>query len=185
VGAFLTQNTAWANVEKAMTSLRSQKLLSPQGLSAISEVRLAKLIRSSGYFRQKAGRLRNFYRFIMGTWKGRLDRFLERPVSLVRRELLALHGVGPETADSILLYAGHHPVFVVDAYTRRFGRRFGLFSTDDYEVIQSFFAASLAPAVRVYREFHALLVALGKEFCRSRPRCEPCPLRTRCKTGRS
>ncbi len=184
VGAILTQNTAWANVEKALGKLIAAKVLSPRGLASLPQARLQGLIRSSGYFRQKAGRLRNFCRFLLDRWGGRLDRFLVRPTETVRGELLALNGVGPETADSVLLYAGGHPVFVVDAYTRRFGGRFGLFRTDDYHEVQHHFMSRMKASVPRFREYHALLVELAKRFCRARPLCPPCPLRSRCATGR-
>ncbi len=185
VGAILTQNTAWTNVEKALGKLIAAKALSPRRLASLPPARLRGLIRSSGYFRQKAGRLRNFCRFLLDRWGGRLDRFLARPTETARGELLALNGVGPETADSILLYAGGHPVFVVDAYTRRFGGRFGLFRTDDYHEVQRHFMSRMKASVPRFREYHALLVELAKRFCRARPLCPPCPLRARCATGRS
>ncbi|HRY29890.1 MAG TPA: hypothetical protein P5079_07610 [Elusimicrobiota bacterium] len=184
VGTILTQNTAWTNVEKALVELGRAGLLSSRALRRAPLAKLYRAIRSSGYFRQKSRRLRDFCRFLAVCWGDRLDRFLDRPTAIVRRELLGLKGVGPETADSILLYAGRHPVFVVDAYTRRFGRRFGFFRTDDYQTVQGFFAERTRPAAAYYREYHALLVELGKNYCRAAPRCAGCPLRLRCATGR-
>lgn len=183
VGAILTQNTAWTNVDKALKKLIAAKALSPRRLASLPPARLQGLIRSSGYFRQKARRLKNFCRFLLDRWGGRLDRFLARPTATVREELLGLNGVGPETADSILLYAGGHPVFVVDAYTRRFGGRFGLFRTEDYHEVQRHFMSRMKASVPRFRESHALLVALAKQFCRARPLCLPCPLRARCAAG--
>lgn len=184
VGAILTQNTAWTNVEKALEKLIAARALSPRRLARLPRARLQGLIRSSGYFRQKAARLKNFSRFLVDRWGGRLDRFLDRATEAVRRELLALNGVGPETADSILLYAGGHPLFVVDAYTRRFGQRFGLFRGEDYHDIQGYFMSRLKASVPRFREYHALLVELAKRFCRTRPLCPPCPLQARCSAGR-
>lgn len=184
IGAILTQNTAWTNVEKALRGLIGEGVLSPQRLWAAPLPRLYRLVRSSGYFRQKARRLKNFCGFLLDRWNGRLDRFLDRAAAVVRKELLDLNGVGPETADSILLYAGRHPVFVVDAYTRRIGKRFGLFRGEDYPSVQNYFMSRLSPSIYEYRQYHALLVRLGKDFCRPKPLCGPCPLRARCRTGK-
>ncbi len=126
VGAVLTQNTAWTNVERALTQLRREGLLTLNGVRSTPERKLAELIRSSGYFRQKARRLRNFVKFLDIRYDGSLDRMFARPTLELRQELLALNGIGPETADSILLYAGNHPVFIVDAYTRRIVERHGI-----------------------------------------------------------
>jgi endonuclease III related protein len=182
-GAILTQNTAWSNVEKALINLAGRRLLSSRRILKAPIGELRRLLRPSGYFRQKSRRLKNFCRVLESRWGGRLDKFLDRPSAQVRRELLTLNGVGPETADSIMLYAGRHPVFVVDAYTRRFGRRFGLFRAPDYDRVQEYFSARLKPDLSAYREAHALLVALGKKHCRPRPVCAPCPLSSRCRTG--
>lgn len=185
VGAILTQNTAWTNVEKALARLIAAGTLSPEKILKIPAARLETLIRSSGYFRQKAARLKGFARFLAENWRGRLDLFLDRPAAQAREELLALNGIGPETADSILLYAGGHPSFVVDAYTRRLGRRYGLFETEDYHEAQSRFVRGFPPSVYEYREYHALIVELGKHFCRSKPACPGCPLQSRCALGRT
>ncbi len=145
VGAILTQNTAWTNVERALRRLRQARLLTLPGLRRIPEGDLAELIRSSGYFRQKAHRLKNFIAFLDSRYGGSLDRMFARPTAELREELLALNGVGPETADSILLYAGNHPVFVVDAYTRRMVERHGLLpSTAKYQEIRALFETALA-----------------------------------------
>jgi endonuclease-3 related protein len=184
VGAILTQNTAWTHVEKALEPLHRSRLMDPRRMLRAPLPRLYRLIRSSGYFRQKARRLKNFCGFLDRRWKGRLDLFLDRPTELVRGELLALNGIGPETADSLLLYAGRHARFVVDAYTRRFGRRFGLFRTEDYHKVQKFFMDRLPPSPYDFREYHALLVELGKRHCRATPSCKGCPVRARCATGR-
>jgi endonuclease-3 related protein len=183
-GAVLTQNTAWTNVDKALRRLAAARALTPRRIASLPARRLQGLIRSSGYFRQKALRLRGLSKHLLARWGGRLDRLLERSAGEARAELLSLNGVGPETADSILLYAGRHPVFVVDAYTRRIGRRFGLLETDDYDEVQRFFMRRMTPTVHGYREFHALLVELAKRFCRTEPDCPPCPLRARCAAGK-
>jgi endonuclease-3 related protein len=148
VGAYLTQNTAWTNVERALTNLRAARLLSVGGIRRTSLQELEKLIRPSGYFRQKATRLKTFVTFLDQKYGGSLARLFSQPTTKLREELLALNGVGPETADSILLYAGNHPVFVVDAYTRRILDRHNISSPDaDYENIRELFQRALAPIV--------------------------------------
>lgn len=148
VGAYLTQNTAWTNVELALANLRKARLLSVEGIRKVSRPRLERLIRSSGYFRQKAARLKTFVRFLDEDYVGSLDRLFSQPTEKLREELLSLNGVGPETADSILLYAGNHPVFVVDAYTRRILDRHGILpEKTDYEEIRQLFQQALAPMV--------------------------------------
>lgn len=149
VGAYLTQNTAWTNVELALTNLRTAQVLSVEGIRRIRLARLERLIRSSGYFRQKARRLKTFIAFLDSKYNGALDDLFAQPTDKLREELLSLNGVGPETADSILLYAGNHPVFVVDAYTRRILDRHKILAEKaNYEEIREFFQRSLAPVVR-------------------------------------
>ncbi len=171
VGAILTQNTSWSNVEKAIASLKSAKALSATEIARLSSRRLEKLIRSSGYFRQKAKQLKGFARA-----------YLADPSLVQHRErLLAQQGIGLETADSILLYAAKRPVFVVDAYTRRIGQRLGWFTTDDYDEVQAFFHDRLPRRVRLYNEYHALIVRHAKGYCTKRhPRCDRCPVRGSC-----
>lgn len=178
VGAILTQNTAWSNVARAVANLRRAGVLTPQGLAALPLPRLARLIRPSGYYRTKAKRVKQFIRFLRDRYGLQLTRmFAERP-SALRQALLTVPGVGPETADSILLYAGKIPSFVVDAYTRRILGRHGLIRPDArYEAIQSLFMRHLPPEAPLFNEYHALLVAVGKDFCRPVPRCAGCPLR--------
>jgi len=178
VGAILTQNTSWSNVEIAMRNLRREKLLTPRAIERVSLPRLAQLIRSSGYFRQKAKKLKCFVRFLRSAYGGSLSRMFRAPTAVLRENLLGVHGVGPETADAILLYAGRHPVFVVDAYTRRMLERHGLAEpTHSYEEIRKVFERSLPSDAPLYNEFHALIVRNGKEHCRtSNPRCSECPL---------
>lgn len=178
VGAILTQNTAWSNVERAIANLRRESLLALRPLERSRASRLAKLIRSSGYFRQKARKLKSFARFLRTEYGGSLNRMFRTPTSVLRERLLAVHGIGPETADSILLYAGNHPVFVVDAYTRRILERHEIIRPRvTYEEIRQLFERHLTPSYQLYNEYHALLVGVGKEWCRTKnPRCSECPL---------
>jgi len=179
VGAILVQNTSWTNVAPAIENLRRAKLLTPRAIENVSTRRLMRLIRSSGYFRQKTKKLKNFVCFLRSEYQGSLAKMFLAPTPTLRDQLLAVHGIGPETADSILLYAAKHPVFVVDAYTRRLLERHGLASPGlDYEQVQKLFEQSLSPDVALYNEFHALIVHTGKHFCRPRnPRCGECPLK--------
>ena len=178
VGAILTQNTAWSNVERAIANLRHEKLLGFRSLERTRASRLAGLIRSSGYFRQKARKLKAFVRFLRAEYGGSLKRMFRTPTSILREKLLGVHGIGRETADSILLYAGNHPVFVVDAYTRRILERHEIIRAHaTYEVIRQLFERNLTPSDSLYNEYHALLVGVGKEWCRAKsPRCSDCPL---------
>jgi len=144
VGAYLTQNTSWHNVEIAMRELRTARVLSIEGIRTISLSRLERLIRSSGYFRQKARKLKTFVKFVDEKYGGSLNRMFAQPTAALREQLLSLNGVGPETADSILLYAGQHPVFVVDAYTRRLAVRHGILNDKaSYEDVRSLFERAL------------------------------------------
>jgi endonuclease-3 related protein len=180
VGAILTQSTAWSNVERAIANLHRERLLTPAALERVPTARLARLVRPSGYFRQKAKKLKAFVRFLRQRFDGSLARMFRTPTGELREMLLGVHGIGPETADSILLYAGNHPVFVVDAYTRRVLLRHGLITEKDgYEDLRALFESSLPRDVRLYNEFHALLVNVGKNWCRPRePRCAECPLQS-------
>lgn len=179
VGAVLTQNTTWANVERAIAELRREKLLSVAALERINEAKLARLIRSSGYFRQKARKLKAFVHFLRDSHRGSLSGMFRTPTETLRAQLLAVHGIGPETADSILLYAGNHPVFVVDAYTRRILERHQLAQAkESYEEIRGVFENSLPLSAPLFNEYHALIVKTGKDFCRSRgPLCDSCALK--------
>lgn len=180
VGAILTQNTAWSNVQKAINCLKQENLLRLDRLAKLPVKKLERLIRSSGYFRQKARRLKNFLNYLEKTSAGDLEKYFSRSLPALRRELLEQKGLGPETADSILLYAGNKPVFVIDAYTRRIGERIGLFNSEDYHWIQNYFQKNLPNRRKLYQEYHALLVALAKNFCRSKPVCLPCPMKENC-----
>jgi len=178
VGAILTQNTAWQNVEKAIANLKDKGLLNPSGLYLIPERELAELIRPAGYFNVKARRLKNFVKFLFEHYDGDPDRLAESNLSDLRQELLAINGVGPETADSILLYALNKPIFVVDAYTKRIFSRHNLIPVGaSYSEVQAFLMDNLPRDVALYNEFHALVVHLGKTFCKAKPDCETCPIK--------
>ena len=178
VGAILTQATNWHNVEQAITRLKAARRLHPHRLLAMPRGHLEEAIRPTGYFREKAERLRRFTVWFVTRYGGISHRMFRRPWRLLREELLALNGIGPETADTMLLYAGGQPVFVIDAYTTRILRRHRLIGwRDRYEDIQQLIVRALPKQVSLYNEFHALLVAAGKRFChRTRPDCEHCPL---------
>jgi len=178
VGAILTQNTAWSNVEIAIKALRESHILSSMAaLVNTTEETLSGLIRPCGYFRVKAHRIKNLIAAVEVQTGGCLDKFLSLPRAELREKLLSISGVGPETADSILLYAAKKPVFVVDAYTRRALFRHGWISPKaTYDDIQSLFMEHLPLDVSLYNEYHALWVALGKVFCRPKARCSGCPL---------
>jgi endonuclease-3 related protein len=178
VGAILAQGAAWINVERALSRLRAAGALRLGPLTAISARELATLVRASGFFRVKARRLRGFFRHLARSHRGDLRRFLRQPVGALRAELLSLPGIGPETADAILLYAAGRPVFVVDGYTRRILSRHRIVAPDaDYATLQAVFTASLPQDPALFNEYHALLVRLAKEYCRTRPLCGRCPLR--------
>jgi len=177
LGAILTQNTNWRNVAKVIAALKSEGLLDPAGLGAMPEAELARRLKSAGYYNLKARRVKNFLAFFAARFNNSMAAMAAAPWPQLRRELLAVPGIGPETADSILLYALQQPTFVVDAYTFRILNRHGLAPEPcSYEDLRAFFMERLPPEVPLYQEYHALLVRLGKEFCRPRPRCEGCPL---------
>jgi endonuclease III related protein len=176
VGAILTQNTNWTNVEKAIAHLKKAKLLSAQALWDVPEKKLATLIKPAGYYNIKARRLKNFLRFLFERYHGDLKAMGRIPVDVLRKELLEINGIGPETADSILLYVFGKPVFVVDAYTKRLLSRHGVaFEKSVYSDIQKMFMENLENNAGLFNEYHALIVRLGKEFCRTRPLCSQCP----------
>jgi len=212
VGAILTQNTAWTNVEKAIANLRRAGVLSPRKMRTLPHAKLAALIRPAGYFNVKARRLRSFLDFLHEQFRDDLRMMFQMPTAALREKLLSVNGIGPETADSILLYAGGHESFVVDAYTKRIIVRHGWTQRDpDYHEVKKLFERALtkaelpttnhqspialptahkssgmsaasechSPRTRIFNEYHALIVAVGKHYCRSRePRCEACPLRS-------
>jgi len=178
VGAILTQNTSWTGVERAIANLRRARLLSPGPIESVPIQHLANLIRSSGSFRQKARKLKAFVAFLQSQYKGSLNQLFATPTPKLREQLLAVHGIGPETADAILLYAGNHPVFVVDAYTRRILERHGLTDgKESYDEIRQTFQSNLPADPKLFNEYHALIVHTGKHFCRKRePDCVHCAL---------
>ncbi|MHB2025815.1 MAG: hypothetical protein ACYCPQ_04135 [Elusimicrobiota bacterium] len=184
MGAILTQNTNWANVEKALGSLHQAEIWTFKDVAKTPRGRLSKLIRSSGYFRQKSLKLMTFAAYLISRGQS-LSAWLSRPSRELREELLSLWGIGPETADSILLYAGNHPVFVIDAYTLRIAGRIGWFLNFNYDKAASYFIQRLPKSPKIYNEFHALLVKLGKEYCRTDPVCQKCVLAEVCRYGKN
>ena len=177
VGAILTQNTSWSNVAKAIANLKTAGCLEPNKLHTLDLAELETLIRPAGYFRLKAKRLRNFTQWLFKEYEGNLERLDEVDTHRLREELLGISGIGPETADSILLYALDRPVFVVDTYTARVAVRHGLIEPElTYEQLQDLFASGLESDVPLFNEYHALLVHVGKDFCKPKPQCAGCPL---------
>jgi endonuclease-3 related protein len=179
VGAILIQNTNWRNAERALAALRGNGLLNPAAMEKVELRKLAALIRSSGYFREKARKLKEFLKFLRREYGGSLAKMFSTPTEVLREQLLAVHGIGPETADSILLYAGNRAVFVVDAYARRILARHGLAKgTEGYEHLRKFFEANLRLNASLFNEYHALIVYTGKNYCRPKVAlCEQCALR--------
>lgn len=179
VGAILTQNTAWANVEKAINNLKREKCLDAGKITALSHDQLAELVRPSGYFNIKAKRLRAFCEWL--TEQGGEASIEQYETEPLRHALLAVHGIGPETADDIVLYAFNRPVFVIDAYTRRIFSRLGMIDGDEgYETLRRMFQSRLKGDADLYNEYHALIVMHGKDICRVKPRCEQCGLSDHC-----
>ena len=178
VGAILIQNTNWRNAERALAALRRNGLLNPAAMEKVAGRRLASLIRSSGYFRQKARKLKEFLKYLRREHRGSLTRMFSTPTKVLREQLLAVHGIGPETADSILLYAGDRAVFVVDAYARRILARHGLAKgTESYEHLRKFFQGNLPLNASLFNEYHALIVHTGKNYCRPKVAlCQQCAL---------
>jgi len=177
VGAILTQSAAWVNVEKAIANLRAAGALTPEALRQLTLSEIARLIRPCGYYNAKALKLKSLVHWLGERYDDNLDELFANDTDSLRRQLLSIHGIGQETADSIILYAGNKPIFVVDAYTRRIVSRIGLApENNSYAAYQLLFMDNLPSDVRLYNEYHALLVCLGKTACRRRPLCQQCCL---------
>lgn len=176
VGAILTQNTNWQNVEKAINNLKKHNLLTLSGLKKISLKKLSVIIKPCGYYNIKAQRLKNFIDYLFNKYNGKLNLMSRRNLDELRQELLDIKGVGPETADSILLYAFNKPVFVIDAYTKRILLRHNILNHKaKYDEIQQLFMDNLPHRTKIFNEYHALLVRLGKDYCKKTPICNECP----------
>ena len=178
VGAVLVQNTAWRNVERAIRNLRDAGVMEPNALYRLPPAELSELIRPAGYYQVKTKRLRNLLRFVVEEHDGSLESMFATSLSSLREQLLEINGIGPETADAILLYAGGLPTFVVDTYTHRVLARHGWLDYDaSYDDTKDYFESALPAETQLYNEYHALLVRVGKDHCkRTAPKCETCPL---------
>ena len=183
IGAILTQNTNWKNVERALENLNRKNMVDVGRLAESNQSYIASLIKSAGYYNQKAKRIKDFSRFLIKKYEGKTSKLFNQNIKDLRRTLLSISGIGPETADSIILYAALKPIFVIDAYTRRIMSRLGLIeSKGDYENLQRTFMENLPKNQRLFNEYHALLVNLGKNYCiKSNPKCDKCPLKDICK----
>ena len=184
VGAILTQNTAWTNVEKAIRALKEVDSLNSAAIHAMHMDELASIIRSAGYYRLKAARLKNFVRVIEEQFDGDFDSLLQLPTHNLRERLLEINGIGPETADSIVLYAAGKPLFVVDTYTARVAKRHGWVDYEaDYHALQETFQGSLEDDPKLFNQYHALLVRVAKNHCKTQPHCDGCPLQPMLPSG--
>ncbi len=181
VGAILTQSAAWGNVEKAISNLKAAKALSPEALRRLSLSKLATLIHPCGYYNAKALKLKSFAQWLGEYYNDNLSQLFANNIEHLRQQLLSIHGIGQETADSIILYAAHKPIFVIDAYTRRIINRLGLApNSHSYTAYQTLFMENLPSDVRLFNEYHALLVCLAKNVCRNHPLCQQCCLNNIC-----
>jgi len=181
VGAILTQNTAWKNVEKAIKNLKERKMLSLERLASAKPKELEEAIRPSGFYKQKAKRLSNLFKYIKANYST-LEGFFDKDKNELRNELLNLNGIGNETADSIVLYAAEKPTFVIDAYTRRIMNRvYGIDEGIEYNKLKEYFESRLRSDLELYKDFHAQFVELGKRFCKKKPLCDECPIRDYCR----
>ena len=177
IGAILTQNTNWTNVEKAIKNLKAAKVFTPRKLYEIKQEELAELIKPSGYFNVKAKRLKHFIEWLFVNYNGSLAKLFKLDYTELREQLLSVNGIGRETADSIILYAAEKPTFVVDAYTKRVLVRHGVITDDcDYDTIKAVFEDNLPKEVSLFNEYHALIVMVGKYYCKPKMKCEECPL---------
>lgn len=181
VGAILTQSAAWSNVEKAITNLKQAGVLSPSALRQLSLTEVAALIRPCGYYNAKARKLKSLAHWLGQRYEDNLDKLFAQDMAPLREQLLSVYGIGEETADSIILYAAAKPIFVIDAYTRRILSRLGLAASHhSYGALQSLFRDNLPHDTRLFNEYHALLVCLGKDVCRRHPLCPRCCLKDMC-----
>ena len=178
-GAILAQNTSWKNAEKAVAELNKNDLIDVNKIIKVNNKKLAEIIKSSGYHNQKAKKLKNFCEFLLKIYDGSLKNLLNNHVKKLRKQLLSVNGIGPETADSIILYAAKKPIFVIDAYTKRIFNRIG-FKENAYEEFQKLFISSLPNSEKLFNEYHALIVELGKNVCKNHPLCEKCPIKGYC-----
>jgi len=179
-GAILTQNTDWKNVMKALENLNRAKMLNCEKIASAKQAGIAKLVKPSGYYNQKAKKLILFAKYVKKNYSCSVSKMFEKPLAELREELLSLHGIGPETADGIILYAAGKPSFVADAYTRRFVERFFAQTKTDYVEVKAFFESQLPADARLFNEFHALFVEHGKRSCRKKPNCAECFLKKEC-----
>ncbi len=175
IGTILTQQTTWQQVEKAITDMINDKLLTPRKLSTANIAEIHEMIRPTGFYRQKSNRIINFSNYLVKNYDSDIRKLLSKPDNELRQELLNLEGIGKETADSILLYAANKLIFPVDAYTFRIFSRLGV-KTNSYDELQGIIQNKLPKDLETYKEFHALLVMLGKTYCKSKPQCSDCPL---------
>lgn len=186
IGTILTQNTAWSNAEIAIDNLKLKNMLNIKKISNIDIDQLQHMVKPSGFFKQKAERLKNFAKYLHDNYRCNLNNFFNRDKYEIRKELLLINGIGPETADSILLYAGNKPIFVVDAYTKRICQRIPLKTNISYDEIQKFFQKKLSKKydgdelLKSYTELHALIVLFAKNYCKKKPICINCPLKNYC-----
>lgn len=178
-GAILTQNTSWKNVEKAITQLNKNNLINIDKILKINNKKLALIIKSSGYHNQKAIKLKNFCQYLNKNYNNYLKELFKKNIDELRNELLSVNGIGPETADSMILYAAKKPIFVIDAYTKRIINRIG-FKEETYDELQELFMDNLEPNEKSFNEYHALLVELGKNYCKKKPICGNCPINKMC-----
>ena len=178
-GAILAQNTTWKNAEKAIIELNKSNLIDAKKILKIKKQKLAEIIKSSGYNNQKAKKLKNFCQFLLENYGGKLQKLFQTDIDKSRKELLSVNGIGPETADSIMLYAAKKPIFVVDAYTKRVFNRIGC-KEQSYEEFQKLFMENLENSEKLFNEYHALIVELGKNVCKKAPLCLKCPINSHC-----
>ena len=178
-GAILAQNTSWKNAEKAIVELNKNNLIDVKKIIKIKNEKLAKIINSSGYHNQKAKKLKNFCEFLLKNCDGKLDLLFENSIAELRKQLLSVNGIGPETADSIILYAAKKPIFVIDTYAKRIMDRLG-YKEETYDELQKLFVQALPNSEKLFNRYHALLVELGKNICKKEPLCGKCPINEHC-----